>query len=127
MGTEYKRTESNARKIVAALKKGATRTAAAAKAGLSLATLSRWCEADAEFAESIAIAEGCAEASVSEVLFDAATKGREWRAGESWLKRRRRHEWGDSLNVSKFSDEELIARTAAALGGDGAAGADLSE
>lgn len=51
----------------------------------------------------------------------------DWRAAIEALKRLCRHEWGDSLNVSKFSDEELIARTAAALGGDGEAGTHLSQ
>lgn len=33
----------------------------------------------------------------------------DWRAAESWLKRRRRDEWGDSLAFGKMSDEQLIS------------------
>ena len=39
------------------------------------------------------------------------TEGREfdWRAALEWLKRRRRMDWGDSLDLRKLDDETLIA------------------
>ena len=103
MSQPYKRTPLAAKRILLALKKGATRTAAAAKGGVSLDTFKRWCEEDAEFAESVVAAEGEAEASMSEVLFTAAKKG-EWRASESWLKRRRSREWGDRQETTISGD-----------------------
>jgi hypothetical protein len=50
--------------------------------------------------EPVALEE-VTEATTSERLFD-------WRAAESWLKRRRREEWGDTLDVRKLGDDQLI-------------------
>lgn len=93
----YKRTPTVRKRLLLSLKRGTTRTAACAFAGISLATLARWIEEDAEFAEAIACAEGCAEESMAAALFKAGKA--DWRAAESWLKRRRRSEWGDSLTA----------------------------
>jgi hypothetical protein len=32
----------------------------------------------------------------------------DWRAAESWLKRRRRAEWGDSLDLRKLDDDTIL-------------------
>lgn len=41
---------------------------------------------------------------------ETTTTSREfdWRAGESWLKRRRKPEWGDSIDVRRIPDDQLL-------------------
>lgn len=89
-----KRTPTTLATLLTTLERGATRTAACASAGISLDTLARWRDADPEIEEKLVRAEGKAHVSMSNVLFEAAMGG-DWRAAESWLKRRRPEEWGD--------------------------------
>lgn len=110
--TPWKRTPQAATAIIQALTMGATRTAAAAMGGISLATLSRWMVEDVEFADSIISAEGSAEYAMSQSLFSAG--GSDWRAAESWLKRRRRSVWGDNVTVS--ADKEAAGIIAELFG-----------
>jgi hypothetical protein len=58
-------------------------------------------------------------------IYEAGRNG-DWKAAESWLKRRRRTEWGDSIDLHKLSDDELIARATGAIAGVIAPGADTS-
>ena len=46
----------------------------------------------------------------------------DWRAAETWLKRRRRDEWGDNLSLSRLSDEDVIALATGGVPGVNQAG-----
>lgn len=94
-----------------AFEQGCTRRAACAWAGISDDTLRRWEIDDATVADDITRAENIAEAHMTMVLTKAA-KGVEsdsWRAAESWLKRRRKPDYGDNLATSTqgMTDEQL--------------------
>lgn len=116
-GRKTKRTPEVEKRIIDALRVGATQKDACAAAGISWETFDEWCKAFPEFSESVTRAEGACAALMAATLYEAARTGKDWRAAESWLKRRRREEWGDSLDLRKLSDEELIARATAALTG----------
>lgn len=105
-GRKTKRTPEVEKRILDALRVGATQRDAAAAAGIDETTLWRWKEAFADFAESVTRAEGACAARMAARIYQEATKDDgDWRASESWLKRRRRDEWGD--NVSVDIDREI--------------------
>src|SRR5689334_22930017 len=103
-------------KIIKALEMGATRTSAAGAAGIDRTTLWQWMKDNPTFSNDVTRAEASAEQSFSSVLFAAAIPRKvvettrtqdaegnittrtvtrmefDWRAAESWLKRRRRAE-----------------------------------
>lgn len=86
-------------RILAALRIGCTRSAAAAAAGISMDLLSKWVVGDnpafAGFRERVEIAEGEAETLFTRVLTKAATSHHEgeWKAAAMWLERRRSRDW----------------------------------
>jgi transposase-like protein len=109
------RTEQRAAIILNALRAGNTREAAAAYAGMSHDTLTRWRRADASFRRAVDEAEATAEVRMATVVADAAfgrpaqydDMGRLIRAevrpdphhAEWWLERRRPHAWGRRVSV----------------------------
>lgn len=123
-GRKTKRTPEVEKRIVDALRVGASRKDACDAAGVGERTFYEWLEDFPQFSQAVTHAEGACASLMAATIYEAARGQKDWRAAESWLKRRRREEWGDSLDLRKLSDEELIARTKAILGGDGAAGAD---
>jgi hypothetical protein len=68
--------------ILLALAAGASRQAAAGKAGISERTLYRWVAAEPEFAAAVEIALGTGRAVYEELLLEAAKK--DWRAA-AWM------------------------------------------
>jgi hypothetical protein len=125
-GRKTKRTPEVEKRILDALRVGATQKDACAAAGISWETFDEWCKAFPEFSESVTRAEGACAALMAATIYQAAREQKDWRAAESWLKRRRREEWGDSLDLRKLSDEDLIERAKSLIGGAGAAGIDGS-
>lgn len=138
-GRPGKFTPERVKAILEALRAGCTRTAAAAKGEIDLDTLARWCKANTEFCGDCTRAEADAEARFTLVMAQAAsphevretttttnpdgttktvtTVRREfdWRAAESWLKRRRRGEWGDNVNIDLDTEiANLLAQVAGA-------------
>lgn len=106
---KYKRTPACIALIVAALEHGTTRTAAAAAGGISLQTLSRWMDDDDDFVEAVTQAEGIAQQTITQALFDLAKDKGDVRAMELWLRKRCKEDWGDSsdpLSVKKDKREE---------------------
>ena len=100
-----KRTDDRLAVICEWIGKGATAKDAAAVAGLSEATFYAWKASDPEFSESITRAENECAARLAAKLAVAADA--DWRAAESWLKRRRSDDWGDRQTVdidSRISD-----------------------
>lgn len=92
-GRPTKYTPATVAKITRALKDGCTKEAAAACGGIGYSTLNEWEKEFPEFSEALTRAEGEAEAQMARCLFTAAPT--DWRAAESWLKRRRSKTWGD--------------------------------
>lgn len=89
-------------KIVAALRHGADRAAAAGYAGVPYGTVRSWLsrghagqEPYASFATDVETAEAEAAVRMAKVVFDAAHVDHEYRAALEWLKRRRSDLWGD--------------------------------
>ena len=143
MARPTKFSKERAQRIVDALKTGNTRRASAAYGGISEDTLARWIESNAGFAEQVELAEAECEVAMAAIIRKAAlgqtvkktktTKTAEatitvveevfeydWRAAETWLKRRKRADWGDSIDVRRLDDETLIRlleRDAQARGG----------
>lgn len=117
--------------IIEGLSQGLTRAAAAALADLDESTLSRWISSKSSFASDCEVAEAKAEARFSKVIFDAATphavKERkisqkadgstetvettklefDWRAAESWLKRRRKKDWSERTELTGADGRDL--------------------
>lgn len=115
-------TQTQWARVLTALKKGNTRRAACAVGDLTEETFYRRLREDLSFSESVTRAENEAEAYYAGVIKQAAAD--DWRAAESWLKRRRREDWGDAIDVRKLTDEQVIRLLESeAGGGSGAEGA----
>lgn len=127
MARRSKYTETLAKGICDALQVGATRTAASGAAGISRETFATWLERYPTFLDDVTRAEAKAELRFTTALAKAAqgteSEPGDWRAAESWLKRRRRQDWGDSIDIRKLDDETLL-RLLAAEGGSETPGAD---
>jgi hypothetical protein len=104
--TKYSRAKQEA--ICRLLKSGCTRMAAAEASGIAYETFRRWMADNVDFYGAVTRAEYEAEAMFTAVIAKHAVGAgkieSDWRAAESWLKRRRRAEWGD--NVSVRADRE---------------------
>jgi hypothetical protein len=90
--------------VCSALRDGCTRSAAAGAAGVHYDTFLEWTKEFSEFSEAVMRAEAEAEKTCTVAILKAAkgtkTEPGDWRAAESWLKRRRRKEWGDNVAVT---------------------------
>ena len=118
MGRPTKYNEPRAKIILDLLRDGCTRRAAYGSANVDAATFARWQKVYPEFAEGVTRAEADAEARFTQSLYKAATGyDSDWRAAEAWLKRRRRDEWGDNINLNRLSDDDLIALATGGLPG----------
>lgn len=125
-GRPTKRTPATERKILAALKAGSTRKDAAASAGIHYDTFNEWMKEFPEFSVSVEGAEAeIANAAASRIMQEIKKPDGDWRAAESYLKRRRGEEWGDRQklqhsgridrdntgvwDLSRLNDAELAA------------------
>jgi hypothetical protein len=127
--TKY--TPERVKAITDALVSGSTRTAACGNGDITLETLADWMSRYPEFSVTVTRAEAKAELRFTNTLAAAAAGTDEvpgdWRAAESWLKRRRRDDWGDTVkseisgpsgeairvrhemaNLKELSDDELL-------------------
>ena len=113
MARPTKYTEDIVKRICDALAEGCTRRAAYGSVGIDQTTFLAWIERYSDFSNSVTLAEAEAEAKFTKSLWKSATGyNSDWRAAESWLKRRRREEWGDNVqsampDLSEFDDAEL--------------------
>ena len=127
MARPTKYSETLAKGICDALQVGATRKASAEAVGIDYNTFLRWVARFDSFATDVTRAEAKAELRFTTALAKAAqgteSEPGDWRAAESWLKRRRRQDWGDSIDIRKLDDETLL-RLLAAEGGSETPGAD---
>jgi transposase-like protein len=104
-------TEEKARAICDHLEKGLTKRAACALVDVNEETFRWWCDTREIFLQMVARAEAKAEEMFTEVLVKAVggTQGQaDYRAGVEWLKRRRRADYGDTIDVRKLDDETIL-------------------
>lgn len=117
MGRPTQRTPENAKKIMDALRMGATYELACGYAGISKDTFDRWRDSDAAFAAQVKEAEGAAAVGWLAKIEKAANEGT-WQAAAWKLERRYPESYGrqvtsvqhsGKVDVSKLSDDELRA------------------
>lgn len=113
-GRKTKRTPEVEKRILDALRVGATQKDAAAAAGIGENTLDEWKRNFQDFRDAVTRAEGACAARMAARIYQEATASEgDWRAAESWLKRRRRNEWGDNVSVDTDREiERLLAQLA---------------
>jgi hypothetical protein len=134
-----KRTPEREKAFLDGLRTGLTREASASRVDVDRTQIWRWIERFATFRNAVTRAEAEAEARFTSTMAQAAaphevvetttTQGPDgtvtktvirrefdWRAAESWLKRRRRADWGDSLDVKRIDDDTLLRLIASAAG-----------
>lgn len=98
MPRRTKYTDELAASIAKALWSGASRKDAYEAHGIGHETFRVWLEQKPAFLAIITRAEAECAQRMAETLTIAALT--DWRAGESWLKRRRREDWGDRQEVA---------------------------
>jgi hypothetical protein len=91
--------------VIRALENGNTRTASFEASGVDYDTAREWTTIFPRFSELVARAEARAEQFYAQSILKGACT--DWRAAESWLKRRRRQDWGDAIDVRALPPEQL--------------------
>lgn len=112
--------QDKARAICEHLEKGLTRRSACALEDVNEETFRFWCDTREEFLQMVLRADAKAETLFTEAMRrgaegDPEYKG-DWKAGESWLKRRRRADYGDTINVNTIDTAKLLELYLAAKG-----------
>ena len=115
MGRPTKLTPETQKRIVDALRIGATRLDAALSAGVSYDSFNGWYNAGKQaksgryfqFFQAVDQAEGEARLRYTSVIARAANDG-DWRAALEYLKRRDRQNWGDGVDFTS-GGEKLAA------------------
>jgi hypothetical protein len=98
-GRPSKFNRKRAAAILDAIRKGATRSAAAASAGVSERSLYEWQQEFPQFSQSIKKADAEAEMAMIDVIRTAAEKGT-WQAAAWWLERRHPESWRRRSSVT---------------------------
>lgn len=100
--------------IVDAILHGCTYRDAAEAAGIAYETFNEWYKAGkagtkkfVQFSDSVDVANAQCAVNFTRVIQTAAAKGDAKYALE-WLKRRRRAEWGDNIDVTSMNDKISI-------------------
>lgn len=104
--------------IIKALAIGCTRKDAAESAGIDYRTFLRWLESGAaakrgkfsQFCRAVTKAEAEARSKYTATIAQAAAAG-DWRAAETFLKRRDPENWGDKQQVEHGGEVRLIKVT----------------
>ena len=112
MGRPTKYDPKRVKTICQCLAEGSTRMASYQTAGIHQDTFLDWLRRYPDFFDSVMAAEAAAENLMVASVRKAAVGG-DWRAAESWLKRRRRDDWGDNEKVTHGGSLEFIAASAA--------------
>jgi transposase-like protein len=106
-GRPSKLTPETIKTLTDAIGLGASYVDACKAAGIDYSTFAKWRQkADEqtkgeffEFFNALAVEEAAATLRHLAVINNAAAKG-DWKASLEWLKRRRRGEWGDNVDVT---------------------------
>ena len=112
MARPSKLTPESQASIIDAILHGATYKDAAEAAGVEYNTFNEWMKKGAEaksgayreFNEAVAVANAECAKNMVRVIQSAAAKG-DWKAALEWLKRRRRAEWGDAVDVTSAGEK----------------------
>jgi hypothetical protein len=113
-GRPTKRTPATEAAILAALRAGMTRTAAAESNGIDRSQFQRWMNKFAAFRGAVMEAEAAAEIRATITLRQAGES--DWHAALAWLERRRRDDWGKAERVEieiKRAAERVAQQTGA--------------
>ncbi len=116
----YKRTPETLQAICDALEAGCTRRAAAWTAGISHDCFYQWIASDSDAADAISRAEAKSEAVATRRVTSAFTDGDSRVATQNaqwWLERRRRADYGPSLDLGKVPTDRLLELLAGAAAG----------
>ncbi len=95
MARPTKYSKETEEKICSALRAGNTRKASSEYAGIDEATLWRWMQSNASFANNIKKAEADAEVSAVAIIKKAMPET--WQAAAWWLERRKSDDYGRNL------------------------------
>lgn len=141
-GRPTKFNDARMNSICQALRDGCTVTSAVAATGIAESTYFEWLHQFTDFSEAVTRAKAESENFYVAALHTAAKPRRvvetvtttdvdgnetsrvtereefDWRAAESWLKRRRREVWGDTLDLRRIDDDTLLRLLALEAGGD---------
>ena len=107
-----KRTPERALVIIGALRKAASREAAATQASMTYNTLWRWMAESADMTELVEQAEGAGEASLVTEIRDAAR--RTWQAAAWLLERKYPNRWAKRKRTDISIEARRLAETVAA-------------
>ncbi len=116
MARPPKRSPERETAILNALRVGNTRRASCAAAEVSVDSLARWMEADAEFSGAVIKAEADAELRFLGQVAKAAA-GNNWQAAAWWLERRQHMDFGRRDRVDMQIDVRKEAERIAAEAG----------
>ena len=100
--------------ILAALRLGMTRKAAAGTCGIHYRTLYRMVESDVTFSQAVEEAETYAEGRYTALVARAAEDPKTWTAAAWWLERRHWQEYGRKERVEMSIDVRGLAERVAA-------------
>jgi len=96
-----------------ALRKGNTRRASCASAGISDETLANWAKDSLDFLDALTRAENLAEIGYLDVIQESSLNG-DWKAAAWWLERRRKAEYSSRTEVTGADGGALKVETTAA-------------
>ena len=116
MARPTKYTEEKAAQIATLLRGGCTRKDAVGSIGVDYQTFLNWYETNSSFSGLVISAESFAAVKMTTLVTKAAEQDAKYAL--EWLKRRRRDEWGDNINLSRLSDAELVTLATGGLSGD---------
>ena len=111
MGRPTKLTPETQKRIIDALRIGATRKDAALSAGVTYDSFNLWYNTGVkgrsgryyQFCQAVDQAEGEARLRYTSVIARAANDG-DWRAALEYLKRRDREHWGDNIDLTSAGE-----------------------
>jgi|APSaa5957512622_1039677.scaffolds.fasta_scaffold96277_2 hypothetical protein len=117
MARPSKLTEEKRERICTAIENGSTYRVAALVSGIGYSTFNDWMKLGreatrknkySEFSEAVQIASARCEARMSETVVVAGKK--DWRAAESFLKRRDPENWGDNnrTDITSAGDKIIV-------------------
>lgn len=110
-GRPTKRTPETEAKLLRALRKGNTRRAACAHAGIGESTLNDWVNEFPEFSAACTRAENESEFGFVDVIQECANNG-DWKAAAWWLERRRKAEYSVKQEIDHTNSDGSMRPTA---------------
>ena len=107
--------DKKAAQIATLLRSGCTRRDATGSVNISHTTFYTWLEKNLHFFQLVEAAESFCAVKMTTLIVQAADTDPKYAL--EWLKRRRRDEWGDNINLNRLSDDDLIALATGGLPG----------